>query len=670
MATIVTVHGTFAHMGGAIPEPTDLVDGAPIRTKRSARGTVHDLPSGTPPAETTEEGEKLEAPVVINNDQAVKAAAGLAWWQPGSPFEKRLRELISSGPSPLKYRSFVWNGDNSELSRRRAGWRLYRQLQRLDETGEKYALIGHSHGGSVIAHALLMSASQKKPLQGLHSWVTVGTPFVHLRKERFLFMRLPLIWKAMFVASLMLLFMLLFFLLGSLFDGRIEISETRRLTRYAIVVALTTLPFIVFYILARIIDSRRLSFYRKSTRKRARAYYEDKWHGLAHRNDEALNGLGSLSVNSPPIFHKTFAVPFFSLLSAFILPVAYLWVVTSPALMTSIDRFLRANVYAMDGYEEKKQVLDAERRELRNIRRQLRQAREKREDAGTDLAARLEAEETIANLRQQLSTERQRIDEKVGNVAQVQRITRYERRFLRNPDGTPCEGNALCDQGRNIILNGQLLFFLVTDEFSSLIVDEELRSRPFGNLIRIAIPILLVPVIFGLAAIAIVLLVQSLAHILSAALSKVLDYLTWFEVTRSALGNDTETEVALRASPSPDWIEAQMSFLPDEIADKLTENSNQVTAESLAKFREKISDIILPNETENAANLLSFLTWQELIHTSYFEVEAFRNGLARVLVEAGPFEATGELQDNREARAVAAWLATLPPSGPPAPTAS
>src|SRR5206468_1151122 len=42
-----------------------------------------------------------------------------------------------------------------------------------------YHLIGHSHGGSVLWHALRTSAARRRPLEKLQSWTTVGSPFLH-----------------------------------------------------------------------------------------------------------------------------------------------------------------------------------------------------------------------------------------------------------------------------------------------------------------------------------------------------------------------------------------------------------------------------------------------------------------------------------------------------------
>jgi hypothetical protein len=94
--------------------------------------------------------------------------------------------------SDAKTEVFSWSGDNSERDRRAGGRELFKHLQKLEKTGVRYHLVGHSHGGSVIWHCLLESVKQrlrrrrnqsddKLTLPGLRSYTTVGTPFLQLR---------------------------------------------------------------------------------------------------------------------------------------------------------------------------------------------------------------------------------------------------------------------------------------------------------------------------------------------------------------------------------------------------------------------------------------------------------------------------------------------------------
>ncbi len=113
---------------------------------------------------------------------ASDADQGQSWWQVGST---AWEELSSRLPHGVRLQEtgevFHWSGENSERDRIKAGHALLERLTQLETQGVSYHLIGHSHGGSVIWHALRRAELQKKQLDGLRSWATVGTPFMHHR---------------------------------------------------------------------------------------------------------------------------------------------------------------------------------------------------------------------------------------------------------------------------------------------------------------------------------------------------------------------------------------------------------------------------------------------------------------------------------------------------------
>ena len=109
---------------------------------------------------------------------------GQAWWQVGSQaynhLEQRLPQKVSMSSEGSVFR---WSGDNTERARSKAAAQLLKHLKPLEESGQRYHLIGHSHGGSVIWSALRTATARKQPLHHLGSWSTVGTPFLQHRSR-------------------------------------------------------------------------------------------------------------------------------------------------------------------------------------------------------------------------------------------------------------------------------------------------------------------------------------------------------------------------------------------------------------------------------------------------------------------------------------------------------
>lgn len=609
MATIITVHGTFAHYGGV-------------------------------PSEEAAPGVEAQ------------------WWQRGSATEDDIKSLVAGVDGPVRYVPFVWSGDNSELGRREAGSALLQRMKALEAEGESYCVIGHSHGGSVISAALLEAAQRKVPLNGLKRWITVGTPFVRLRRERSLFLRLTLLQKAVFVASLMLLLMYAAFIGGEIITGDGKFDNQNWVARISIYTLLMSLPFALFWTVFKVLDLRKLYFYRPSTVKWAREGFGPRWLGLWHKDDEAVSGLSSIGNIKMQIFHDDFAVPFFSIVSVFLLPLVYILLLMSPGTMVQIAEVMRTQVYQIEDYENSEARVVAARQQVRQLRRSLRQARQEFENAdnGGNIVERLDAKKKVDTLKTRLTAAREQMHVENPNLVPVERALRFKRRFLER-NGQPCENNSLCGGGRDIALNSKLLFHLVTDEAASLFLDDDLWQGRVGLLARLILPVILVPIVFGVIAIILVYLVQGIARFLSGWLAGILDRLTWFEIRRSALGNDTETEVALSAAPRPFWLLVAPSSLPLDLGEQITSFSNEVASQSLGKFRNAIGELAFSDGVDKKEqHVLSYLTWRELIHSSYFEVPEFRRLLAEAIVAADGFQRAAGAEPSQQA---AAWLQSM-----------
>ncbi|MEL6227402.1 MAG: hypothetical protein AAFR01_10360, partial [Pseudomonadota bacterium] len=187
-----------------------------------------------------------------------------------------------------------------------------------------------------------------------------------------------------------------------------------------------------------------------------------------------------------------------------------------------------------------------------------------------------------------------------------------------------------------------------------LVLDPEQRPRgTFGRLLTALIPILLVPIVFAVVSVAFVLLVQWLARIFSFGLSLALDRATKSEINRAALGNDTESEVALRAIPRPNWVQTEAEFLPTELGDLVAARSNEAAVETIARLRNMLSELTIIEDVGNRnQSLLAILSWQELIHMVYFEVPEIRSVIVAALASKDGFDLKGQV-DSRSMDALA-----------------
>jgi len=611
VATVVTVHGTFAHSAGT--------------------------------AEALNIGEQ----------------APPQWWQQGSELDADLRSFVTGADGPVRYVPFTWSSINSEIDRRAAGSALLAMLRDLDRQGEPYCVVGHSHGGSVIAAALIESVARRKPLTHLRKWITIGTPFVGMRKERFLFTRLTLTRKVMFVASLMLLMMFLFYVLGEFFGAGFLGRNERFYAALMFSGVMMTLPAAFFYLVFRYLDGRELLGYSRGAAQKAKEHYQDKWLPLCHRDDEAVQGLRFLPKVKLHFFEPDFAASTLTKASIVALPVAYLLVVTSPTIMLGISNFLQHRVYDVQEFADEEGAVTSVREEMRGLWQRMRQAREQAERGGLDPAAAEDARRRADDIRREIAAKRQQVDRTFPQFTQAERAQRFKRRFLMR-DRKPCEGSQLCGGGHDFALNSKLLFHVVTDELSSAVVDDEVIGGAVGGVLRLLIPIVLVPLAFAVLALALLAVIQSVAAVASRYISRALNALTLAEVKRSTFGNDTEGEVVMGADYCPSWLEPVSCMLPNEVTEGISTHSNTMASQSIAKFRNAISTLAFSEGEDNKAGLISnYLSWKELVHTSYFDVPEFRKILAQAISQAEGFLPTDDFRQDGDFDRTTMWVAEL-----------
>ncbi len=257
--------------------------------------------------------------LTVHGTNSSGPAEGQHWWQRGSPFEQHLHELVEGEDGRLEQVPLIWDGANSELSRQAAGAELLRKMTELESRGEPYCVIGHSHGGSIAAGALIAASHRRRPLSLLSRWITVGTPFIASRRKRFLYSRLGFFGKATYLAVLTYAIGLVYFF--SLFTPADASKPWAKGGAVVVYLLMFSLPALVCYGLLRWLSRNKLPWHSVRTRTAAGQHYGTKWLSLWHEDDEAICGLASLKRMSFPFFDRDFAVPAVSLLATLAVPI-------------------------------------------------------------------------------------------------------------------------------------------------------------------------------------------------------------------------------------------------------------------------------------------------------------------------------------------------------------
>jgi hypothetical protein len=252
------------------------------------------------------------------------ADCGSKWWQLGNAFQLRINEQLDFEKADLEIRPFHWGtGVNSETQRRKAGLRLLKVLTAYDTNGVDYHLLAHSHGGSVVHHALIESAKSTRRLIRLRSWTTVATPFMYFKKNRFLFSRLGPIGQACFIYSLSAMILAILITLTPqlvVSPNSIGISTLNLLIASVMFGAIGTLGY---FLLLRFGETEKLRYSDKH-RKLCADWYHNTWRGIYHPEDEAISTLRDIHGLRGTIFPTNFLIGAFSILPVIIVPVGLL----------------------------------------------------------------------------------------------------------------------------------------------------------------------------------------------------------------------------------------------------------------------------------------------------------------------------------------------------------
>jgi hypothetical protein len=169
---------------------------------------------------------------------------------------------------------------------------------------------------------------------------------------------------------------------------------------------------------------------------------------------------------------------------------------------------------------------------------------------------------------------------------------------------------------------------------------------------------LVLPVLFLTIVISygVTLIIRTLSIGMSTLLSSLFDIATWNAMRDLVFGSDLAGESAFDASANPSWA-ASCKPLPQPLSDELITFVNQEAIKSLPKIRQSVYELAFSMGTGRPAGFIqNYLSWNELIHTSYFDVPQFRKLLGFAISMSKGFRATQSFKNDGEFPVVMGWF--------------
>jgi hypothetical protein len=267
--------------------------------------------------------------ITVHGTFATGTEEGSDWWQRGSAFDQDIGTYVEAQDGHLSLQPYIWDGANSELSRRAASRGLRARIMALNKRNESHCLIGHSHGGSVVARAVFDPPTSTT--KALSRWITIGTPFIVMTKRKLLLSRLGLFGKTLYLTFFLLCTWVAALLIyaGATPGYARKVAKREDINidwdaglviKLLLVAIVAFLPFLLVHLVFWVVELRKMRTYSKKRWKAFALWAGPRWSGFWHAADEALQGLKAAPQISFPIFSDRFLVAPLSLATVFVSP--------------------------------------------------------------------------------------------------------------------------------------------------------------------------------------------------------------------------------------------------------------------------------------------------------------------------------------------------------------
>ena len=213
----------------------------------------------------------------------------------------------------------------------------------------------------------------------------------------------------------------------------------------------------------------------------------------------------------------------------------------------------------------------------------------------------------------------------------------------------------LIGDGESVAIN---VAFLVDLQAYGLVKLTNITQNTPGR--RAALGIVTLPIILLFTALAITIIMGFLAKGVSSFLSGKLNPLTMSQIRATALGSDTLEDIAVDAADWPMWMGKGFPPLPDPLGPDLQATSDAAVSKAVPKFRSALGSFTAAKSSQEKSDMLSeYLTWEELIHTSYFNSPQFRKLMAYALAQSDGFHASEAFRCDEDFELIASLYAQL-----------
>lgn len=551
---------------------------------------------------------------------------GANWWQSGSLFEGELRRLVQSESGPLVIQPLVWDGANRETSRREAGAKLAEQMCALEKAGESYALVGHSHGGTVILAAINRCVFSRQKIPRLSRWITVGTPFIEFTPKTGLFSRLGLTGRAAYLSILISLLIVAIATWPSIVEMPARIS--------LVAVAVLWLWLLSYRILS-------WASYRQLSKSGASISHDDQQSLVWPRFGLVLSivdvsilyfavqislffAIGIIETSTPTKYATGIVAPLFA---GFLAHLSLAWL---NRYFARAAAHRRANIMvpamnALVGLRHRHDEAIAGLGRIHDVGFQI---------FSRDIivsqfmfAAVLAVPILVLGLLVSPTA-------MLWLVGQSNTWSGYEKFHL------PGDGHAIGENAK----------FLAT-------ALSQMVGLGDGYSAMSSLTLVLMPALIFCASLIAILLIRAGAQAMSGHVSRFLDRVAWEQIRASAFGANAHGELARLARSGPSAANRLQVPLPEELGAKISAISDMASAESISKLRIAVNELAFSGKGGQRSELAThYLSWDELIHTAYFKVPLFNKLVAYAIAASPGFKPSPEFLADPDFHTLRCWF--------------